>query len=331
MLDVAHLAGVSQTTVSFIIAGRADGDDRISDETRARVMQAIAQLGYVPNQAARTLRKQRTERIALFIDRLGVPFFDSLAQSLHAAAEARGFSLILLMGKSYAQQRRMVESIYQGVADAVFFANPRFVEDEDLARMARAGIAAAVYDNALQAGGVDFVRYPAFDVSQAEVEYLVRKGHRRIGFIGIRPKTELSDLRCAGYVAAMQGHGLLPQFIMVEFENWLSRGVIYDQVTALLRQPDRPTAILLGSDFGAIVALAAAQDAGLRVPQDLAVMGSGNIPEASYIRPSLSTVGPDPLDFSPAVDMLFSRLAGEAPAEGRTWMMEWKLLERQST
>jgi DNA-binding LacI/PurR family transcriptional regulator len=331
MVDVAKLAGVSQTTVSFILSGRSAGDDRISGDTRARVMEAIAQLNYVPNQAARSLRKQRTERIALFIDRLGAPYFESLAQSLQTAAEQRGYSLILLVGKSEAQQRRVLQTLQQGLVDGAFFTSLRNVHNADLSDLTRAGVAVVAYSNILAAEGVDCVHYPGLEGAQNAVDHLVRKGHREIAFVGFEHSVDDQDMRLQGYLEAMHRHGLKPDTTLVLFEDWLSRERIYETALAILKRPDQPSGIISASDFGAICTIAAAQDLGLRVPQDVAVMGFGNIPESRFVRPSLTTVGPDPLDFTPAVDMLFSRLSGNAPAQSRTWRMEWKLIERNST
>ena len=331
MYDVAQLAGVSQTTVSFILSGRLDGDDRISDETRGRVMQAVARLGYVPNQAARSLRKQRTERVALYIDRLGTPYFELLGQTLQVAAERRGYSLVLLMGRSEGQQRRAVETLHQGLVDGVFFTNLHNISGDEIRRLALAGMAVVVYNNVLQIEGIDYVRYPAFDAAKNEVAYLAKKGHTQIGFIGFQQNIDEWDTRYEGYLEGMSSHGLNPMATLADFEAWLSRARIYEHAVKLLKQPQRPTALICGSDFGAVCAMAAAQDMGLRIPQDVAIMGMGNIPESSYVRPALSTMGPDPLDFSPAVDLLFDRLEGKAPDQGREWKMDWKLIERNST
>lgn len=90
--DVAQAAAVSAATVSLILNGRRSGNDRIGPETRERVLRVVAELGYVPNQTARSLRRRKTERIRLYVARLGVPYYDLLAQSLQQRAADHGYT-----------------------------------------------------------------------------------------------------------------------------------------------------------------------------------------------------------------------------------------------
>src|SRR5688500_10743070 len=102
--DVARRAGVSQATVSYVLSGRRSGEPRIKDETRQRVLEAAAELKYVPNQTARSLRRRRTERVCLLLSRLGVPYYDRLVADVQQAADAHGYVVIVTVGGSAARE-----------------------------------------------------------------------------------------------------------------------------------------------------------------------------------------------------------------------------------
>src|SRR5438045_6921427 len=95
--DVARLAGVSIATVSYVLNGRKSGKKTISDATRQKVLQAVSDLGYIPNQAARNLRRQSTERICIVLPQLGVPYFEALCQAVQQTADQYNYSVILAL------------------------------------------------------------------------------------------------------------------------------------------------------------------------------------------------------------------------------------------
>lgn len=331
MYDVAREAGVSPTTVSFLLSGTQQEANRISDETRQRVLAAVEALGYVPNQAARSLRRQRTDRVALLLERLGAPFFETLAVDLQTAAEARGYTLIvMLMGTSTEQRTRAYDQLLRGVVDGAFIAAAGNWTCDDLSRLVGSGLALTVYSNQLCANFLDVVRYPTYDMARQAVRYLRGRGHQRIGFFGWHRPPHETDLRLSGYLDEIREQALEPIVGGVPQEQWLTREPMRAGISAMLRDPDRPTALLCAGDIAAISGLRAAHELGLRVPDDLALVGFGNIAESAFSNPPLTTFGPDPLDFSPAIEFLFSRLAGLAGEQPRVWEMPWKLIERGS-
>ncbi len=328
--DVAERAGVSSAAVSYVLSGRRGGKDRISDETRQRVLTAVAELGYVPNQVARSLRRQQTESICLVLPRLGPPALEVLVERLQDAAEQNGYSMIITIVGSAEQEARAIDQLRRGMADGVVF-RPGFHEGTDitaLERLAESGVAVVVLSDFLESSVFDVFRTTTPEGHQEAVRYLVDQGHRRIGYVGRLPeKYGYRLLRI--HQQALHDHG-------IELDEGLVRGGALNEVQAyrstreLLNLDQRPSAILVASDRGAIGALWAASDARLRVPEDVAIIGLGNMPEGAISCPPLTTVGPDPLEFSPVFEMLFSRLAGTAPAQGRVFTQKWGLIRRGS-
>ncbi|MGH3319769.1 MAG: LacI family DNA-binding transcriptional regulator [Streptosporangiaceae bacterium] len=327
--DVARLAGVSKATVSYVLSGRRGNASRVSEETRKRVLDAVQSLDYVPNQSARALRRQSTERICLVVPRLGVPYHDLLARDLQGAAADNGYSMVIALGASAGQRRSVVDQLRRHLADGAVFIGAASPSGEDLDSLARAEIAVVAVSDDVSGASFDVVRSDISDVCRRTVGYLADQGHRRIAFIGHFLSVEQPANRHEDYLAGLRAHGL-PVDERLVTSGAASRKEAYLNATALLQQADRPSAIFAASDIAAVSSIWAARDVGLRVPEDVAVLGVGNIPEDTVIRPRLTTVGPKSLDSHAVTEFLFSRLRGGAPAHGRVWLQEWSLILRES-
>ncbi len=326
--DVADLAGVSSATVSYVLSGRRSISDRISQSTRQRVLQAVESLGYAPNQAARSLRRQRTERVCLITNRTFIPYNEILIQQLDSAAAAHGYLCVILVGGSAERNRRAFDQLRQGLADGAYIRSSLLDADE-LQKLVDTGLALVVEGNVRSVPGADFVHLPHERASAEAVRYLIARGHSRIGFLGFGPLDPPSP-RFAAYLQVLSEHGITadPGCCVVHEEG--VRIDAYSCAAHLLNQPHRPTAIFADTDLAAMAAIGAARDIGLRIPHDIAIIGLGNLPEGMLTRPALTTIGPARIDFGPGVDLLFDRLAGRAPVEGSTWEMPWQLFERGS-
>lgn len=327
--DVAKQAGVSLATVSYVLNGRRNGKDRISDATRQRIIEAGAKLGYVPNQTARSLRRQRTERVCLVLGSLGVPYDDYLAHELHRVADEHGYSVMIAVGGSEKRERHIFEQLQQRFADGAVFTALTHLTGDDLTLLAEKNLAIVVASNRILGVGFDIIRTTEQQGCYQAVEYLLRKGHRRMAFLGHSGSETSRRERMNSYRRALKTQRVLADEQMIlSGEN--TREHAYRNTETLLNLNPRPTAIFAASDLAAISAIWAIRDAGLRVPEDIAVIGVGNIPEGEVVRPALTTVGPKTLDFSIYSHLLFSRLLGDAPAEGRVIEQAWELIVRGS-
>jgi DNA-binding LacI/PurR family transcriptional regulator len=330
MQDVARLAHVSTATVSLILSGRRNGEARISPGTRQRVLAAVAKLRYVPNQNARNLRRQRTDRVCLMVSRLGVPYYELLSNAVQAAAEERGYSLVIAVGGSPERERHVHEQLQRGLADGVVMVNPYSLQNEDLSRLARAGLAVVVLSNHLAGRDFDSVRTTESEACHRAVTYLIEQGHRRIAFLGSFSERLSHRLRCESYRRALAEHQIPAAAALIQDDAGSSREQAYGKTRVLLGLPERPTAVLAASDVAAVSAIWAVRDAGLRVPEDVAVIGVGNIPEGGITQPPLTTVGPTATDWGHVTALLFSRLEGSAPADGRVHLTPCTFILRGS-
>ena len=326
--DVARLAGVSQATVSFVLSGRRGGDDRVSDETRQRVLDAVAALGYVPNESALSLRTRRTKRIGLVLPRFNSPHYDQMAQDVEAVAHRHGYTMIVAVTGCPDRERRVLAQMQRRLVDGVII-EPRFVDGEEIAPLVKAGLAVVVDSDYVTGTGFDLVRPMRAEMTLQAIRYLLDKGHRRIAFLGNFAQHPLHYGRYESYLRALEERGI-PADRRLICDGSGSMEDSFRVARALLQLDDRPTAIFSASDIGAVSAIWAAHAMGLAVPGDLAVVGVGNTPESKVCHPPLTTIGPLSEDFTDIADLLFDRLEGNTPAEGRVLVRPWEMILRGS-
>jgi DNA-binding LacI/PurR family transcriptional regulator len=327
--QVAELAQVSVATVSYVLSGR---DRPVGAETRQRVLDAARQLGYTPNQAARSLRKRRTQRVCLLQSSLGgVPADERLSKDLHEMADGHGYSVITLAVYSDARAQAAVDTLRGGIADGALLnlTGDDHLTRDLLAEVAATGLPMVVMRNEGVPDGCDAVRTPEAEVSAEAVEHLLAEGRRRIAFMAHRYELyrERPSGRLLGYTTALERHGVDQPIIVSGADD---RVAAYHAATELLRSPDRPDAIFAASDRAAISVINAARDAGLSVPGDVAVVGVGNIDEGLISNPPLSTVGPLRHDYTDVVRLLFDRLQAEGPLPARELVRPWTFVRRGS-
>lgn len=334
--DVAALAGVSVATVSYVMNGRML--DRISAATREKVLSAARQLDYTPNRAAQALRLQKTNQVCLVVDSIGVPVIDQLARDLHTAADEAGYGLITMVVGSDERGAKTTRLLQQRVADGAVIAPTqilRFSEDS-LFELARGGLPLVVMNNTVRASGFDVVRAPERDGCAEAMDHLLATGRRRVAYIGHEGESAVPgernySERQHAYRDALTRHGIpVDESLVVDGANDRVSG--YHTATELLHRADPPDAIFSASGRSAISALWAARDAGLQVPQDVAVIGCGNLPEAEITRPRLSTVGPPTTeDFTDVARMLFDRVLSTEDVPAREITEPWVFISREST
>jgi LacI family repressor for deo operon, udp, cdd, tsx, nupC, and nupG len=283
--DVARDAGVSTATVSRVLSA----PERVAEATRARVMAAVARLGYAPNVAAKTLRTLKTEKILVTVPDISNPFFSQVIRGVEEAASAAGYSVLL--GDTRHEEER--EEQYAAMlrrkeADGLIFLGHRL--PDSLAEMA-----AAMGPRAPIVNGCEFS--PELGVPSAHIdneraaaeamEHLHGLGHRRIGVVTGPLASRLSRDRLAGVQAAAARRGRWAlQVAQGDFS--IESGLA--QTLSLLDGDPRPTAVFCFSDEMAMGALEAFRRRGLKCPQDVSLVGFDDIRYAQHLDPPLTTI-----------------------------------------
>lgn len=329
MRDVAELAGVSTSTVSLVISGRKDGKTRISAETEVRIRDAIKQLDYVPSQLARQLRKRSTERICVVLSHLR-PFDNALIKCLNLKAAEQGYSVIVNISEGEAETLRILRQCRAGLADALLIlldqSNAVFpTVHEQLALIVEAELPVVVMSDDYSSKVHDVVVSTIESASHEVTTYLLGQGHIRVGFIG-HTLEPTHYPRYRGFLRAHTDFGLEPDATLLSIgaTDYESGFRAAEQLLVA-----KPTALLCASDISAIGTLAFLRQQGLAVPDDVAVVGMGNIPESLMTAPALSTIGPKNLDSNPIAELLLERLA-DPNLPPRQLEYSWHLVLRDS-
>ncbi|MFZ5814282.1 MAG: LacI family DNA-binding transcriptional regulator [Bacillota bacterium] len=324
--EVARLARTSVSTVSRVLTRNGP----VAETTRTRVLEAIEALGYQPNSVARGLVQKRTHTIGVVIPDVANPFYGEVLRGMGDVASSHGFHLLLLNADlSFMKEKECFSLLREKQVDGIVYTSGTITPEhrEIFSQVARPVMLAATYDPeiSLPAVLVDSRRGASI-----AMEHLIHQGHRRIGLI-TGPRTDLvAGLpRWEGYMEAAARFGVqIPPDLIAEGDYRLESG--YRAMERFLDREQAPTGVVAASDLMAVGAMNAVLDRGLRVPDDISVVGFDNIAMASAVRPALTTVAQPMYDIGAgAMDRLIRSLAGEGRAEVH-WI-EPALLIRQST
>lgn len=309
-VDVARLAGVSRATVSYVLNGVTDGRVPISEETKQRVLEAIKELGYEPDARAQALRSGNTNTIALIIPDLRNPHFSEYATGIEEAARASGYHLLLsstTMNDEYAVE--IFKDLARRRFDGLIIASSFILEAQEaqaiLKQIRERGLPIVEMDENY---GVDSVSADYHDATQEVMSYLLSLGHRRIGLIYGIGGHELGQDRLQPYLESLKAANIpIESDLIAECGPTIEDG--YQASLKVLKLSPRPTALITINDLLAMSALRAAADLGLRIPNDLSLVGFDNIPMANYLVPRLTTVTKEAANLGrKAFELLLTRI-----------------------
>jgi LacI family transcriptional regulator len=325
---VAAAAKVSIATVSRTI----NGSSAVSERLKKRVWQAIKQLNYFPNTHARSLVSGRSRILGIIVENITNPFFPELIRSFEEIAVAHGYEILVSSSNSDPVRlatcvRRMVERKVEGVAVMTFGE-----EEPVLGELAHRDIPIVLAEFHLDAPNASTILLDYATGIEAAIRHLAQLGHARIAFLAGPRKLHSAVTRENNYRAAMQSAGLpIQKKWVIECDHSLKGGV--NGFAQLQSLPARPTAILCSNDMTAIGVLRAAYMDGLRVPQDLSVIGLDDIDFAEFTLPPLSTIRLSRTDLARAA---FDALRQQAelpknPKIQREFLVSTSLVLRGST
>lgn len=327
--EVARQAGVSQTTVSLVLNNAETPS--LPAETREKVLDAIRALGYVPNNAARVLRSSRTLTLACVIPMITNPFYPTFVSGIQEEAEISGYEVITYNTNNSAEkENQIIHHLQQGRVDGVigvFF----HTHADDLVPLFENNIPVARLEVRKHTPGdypLDNLYVDNAAAARDANTFLIQRGCKHIamitGFYGPR------EARREGYLQALAqaGEAFLPMIAEVNQYDEIGGA---EGMRHLLEHPQKPDGIFAANDLMAIGAIKAAREAGLRVPEDIAVVGFDDIPAAVLVTPALTTIRQFQFELGrEAARLVIERLSGKAPAGGRVVEMPYELIVRES-
>ena len=301
--DVARHAGVSKSLVSLVVRG----DRHVSPERRAAVLRAVAELGYRPNAMAQGLVQKRTRIVGVLVSDLNNPFFADVIAGIQARARTLGYRVLMNTGDRIQQHEdEAIETLLQLRVDGLILGSP-MMESAQVVKASKEA-AVVVVGRPARAASVDSVADDDAAGALLVVEHCVSLGHRRIAHIDGGEGAGALERR-HGYEAAMRKLKLGDDVVIGRGAYTEAGG--YQGARELLERRPRPTAIFAANDLAAIGALNAIEESGLRVPQDISLVGYDNTSLAAMRHLSLTTVHQPRHDIGQmAMDLLVERIRG---------------------
>jgi DNA-binding LacI/PurR family transcriptional regulator len=311
-------------------------------ETCARVQHAIAQLGYSPNRAARHLKTGRVAMIGVIVPSVANPFFGKFASCIEGAALKSGYQILL--GNSERDPEREQQYAQElwtyGIRGMIFGSS--LLALTHLAGLIEQGLCIVAFDRQAQPVDdlpVDSVSIDNVLAASLATEHLLKLGHRRIGFL-TGPRRTVNRLdRLAGYQKSLRQFGIAPGDELI-WEKTLNKGFGDTEgvelgrsgANELLSKPNRPTALIAINDMYAFGAYTGARDLGLRVPDDVSIVGIDDNVFAEVIDPPLTTIRQPLCEMTQAaVDCIINRIEGKYAGPPRQLTMAPELIVRRST
>lgn len=301
--DVARHAGVSKSLVSLVVRG----DRHVSPERRAAALRAVAELGYRPNAMAQGLVQRSTRIVGVMVSDLNNPFFADVIAGIQSRARSLGYRVLMNTGDRVRENEdEAVETLLQLRVDGLILGSP-MMESAQMVRASRE-VPVVVVGRPARAASVDSVADDDAAGALAVVRHCVSLGHRRIAHI--------DGGAGAGAIERRRGYEEAMRKLRLQKEIVVGRGAFteaggHQGARELLERWPRPTAIFAANDLAAIGALNVIEESGLKVPEDISLVGYDNTSLAAMRHLSLTTVHQPRHDIGQmAVDLLMERMRG---------------------
>ncbi len=324
--DVARRAGVSTSTVSHVL----NGTRGVSKELRSRVLAASEELAFEPSTIARSLKTNHSEMIGLIVPGVN-PYFMDVLLGVEQVAERRGYSVIFCHSHEDAARERAYLRLLRGRRVDGIVLVPNLGPSEEIDRLIRIGCPLVLVDRGIPGRSIDLVTVDNEPAAYLGTRHLLDQGHTRIAMVTGDPAVYSSEPRVRGYRRAMAEAGLEFDDELVECGFGRTREG-HEATLRLLSHRNHPTALMAGNDLMSIGALAAIQELGLRVPEDLAYVGFDELEWAGLVKPPLTTVAQPVAEIGrTAAELLLNRIEGDSAGSARRVALSATLMVRGSS
>lgn len=311
--DVAKVAGVSYATVSRAVSGSPE----IGEATRRRVLDICREMGYTPNSVARSMVMKRTNIIGLIVASINNPFMSEMTAHLEIYARERGYNL-MVCNSSYDHdlEKQVFSLLVSRKVDGIIMIPVGHESYESISNLT-AQIPTVFISENMKNVPENYVSVDNYKGMQMAAEYLYSLGHRRILYFGVRSDSMTHSLRLGGYLSTCEKLGLEP-VVLASRSTRSSREAGYKLAKEYFAGSHQETALLCATDMLAIGAMQAAYEAGIRVPDDVSLMGFDNISFSALPQIDLTTINQPTRQLAvSAVDMLLERIKDPAAEHTR--------------
>lgn len=324
--DVASTAGVSVSTAARVLSGNGYA----SEETRRLVLEAARDLGYVPNQIARSLRTKQTRMVGLLIGDVENSFYSVIARNVESVTKDAGYHVVLCNSDDDPKIEREYLQLLEGMHVDALIVTPTSKNRRHLARFIQEGIVVVQVDRRIEGLQADAVLVDNETGAASAVSHLVDAGHTRIGILTGELEVSTASQRLAGYERAMKGHGIDIRPSLVRSSSFHREHAIED-ATALIGAKPAPTAIFAANNILAEATLIALDQQRLRVPRDVSVVAFDDVQWMDMVEPQVTTVRQPVADMArSAAELALRRLRDGFEGSPSTVVFRTELVERGS-
>lgn len=324
--DVAREAGVSVSTAARVLSGTGYA----AEDTRRVVLEAARDLGYVPNQIARSLRTRQTRMVGLLIGDVENSFYSVIAKNVESVAKDSGYHVVLCNGDDEPAVEREYLKLLEGMHVDALIVTPTSKNRRHLVRLMEAGIVIVQVDRRVEGLEADAILVDNEAGAASAVGHLVDAGHTRIGILAGEPDVTTAIQRLAGYKRALQERGIAIRPSLIKPGSFHRDHAIED-ATDLIRARPTPTAILAANNILAEGAMIALEQQGLRVPRDMSLVAFDDVQWMSMVDPPLTTVRQPVADMArSAAELALRRLREGRDGPPSVVVFRTELIERAS-
>lgn len=326
IMDVAEKSGVSIATVSRVL----NRTGRYSDETSRKVLAVAREIGYTPNYMAKSLKRKKTEQIALAVADIGNPVYVAMAKAVQQVVKEHGYRLVLLSTEALASEEYgIIKSLSKQYVDGLII-SPLLYSDEHRELIKQAARPVVVITGSESDPDIDSVLVDSSQGVRLAMEHLLGQGRSRIAFLNGRPDTVPGVARLNGYYASLIEHGLPRDDSLVFASDFTLAGGY--QVAEEILSRAKPDAIMCANDLMALGVMRYLREQRLRVSEDIAVVGMDDIEHGASSFPSLTTVSLLAAERGRmAAELLLSRLTSDEIQKPKQLQVVPRLIVRESS
>lgn len=324
--DVAKLAGVSVSTAARVLSGTGYA----AEDTRRLVLDAARELGYVPNQIARSLRTRQTRTIGLLVGDVENSFYSVIAKYVEAEAKDAGYHVVLCNSDDEPKIEREYLELLEGMRVDALIVTPTAKNRRQLAALMEKDIVIVQVDRRVEGLDADAILVDNDAGAATAVGHLIRAGHTRIGILTGDLEVPTASERLAGYERTLKEHGISVSSSLIKSGSFHREHAIED-ATDLINVRPTPTAIFAANNILAEAALIALEQEGLRVPRDVSIVAFDDVQWMDMVDPPITTVRQPVADMArSAAELALRRLREGRPDRASTVVFHTELIERSS-
>jgi LacI family transcriptional regulator, galactose operon repressor len=324
--DVAKKAGVSVSTAARVLSGSGYA----SEQTRRLVLEAAKDLGYVPNQVARSLRTRRTRLVGLLVGDVENSFYSVIAKNVESVAKDAGYHVVLCNSDDDPTVELEYLKLLEGIRVDALIVTPTSKNRRSLAQLLEKGIVIVQVDRRVDGVQADAILVDNESGAASAVTHLIEAGHSQIGILTGELDVTTARHRLSGYERALKEHGLRPRDALIKTGSFHREHAIED-ATDLIRARPAPTAIFAANNILAEAVLIALGREGLRMPRDVSVVAFDDVEWMSMVDPPVTAVRQPAADMArSAAELLFRRLREGRQGPPTTVVFRTELVQRGS-